>query len=115
MNTSEILQLIQTLKDTGFKHIDVSHEGSHVLLSNAEYAGATMGSNPHYAVPVHNQHSFSEGVHHQTQYHHRLLQQNARQGFPYHLSRSGGQAGVSAAAGARHPHGHRLQCLECAG
>lgn len=67
MNTSEILQLIQTLKDTGFKHIDVSHEGSHVLLSNAEYAGATMGSNPHYAVPVHNQHSFSEGGHHQSQ------------------------------------------------
>ncbi len=39
MNTNEILQLIQTLKDTGYKHIDVSHEGSHILLSNAEYTG----------------------------------------------------------------------------
>jgi len=44
MNTSEVLQLIQSLKETGFKHIDVSHEGSHILLSNAEYAGAHIGN-----------------------------------------------------------------------
>ena len=40
MNTSEVLKMIETLKETGFKHIDVSHEGSHILLSNAEFAGA---------------------------------------------------------------------------
>ena len=42
MNTNEILQMIGTLKDTGFKHIDVSHEGSHILLSNAEFAGTNL-------------------------------------------------------------------------
>lgn len=36
MNTSEVLQMIDTLKETGFNHIDVSHEGSHILLSNTE-------------------------------------------------------------------------------
>lgn len=42
MNTSEVLKMIETLKETGFKHIDVSHEGSHILLSNAEFAGANV-------------------------------------------------------------------------
>lgn len=44
MNTSEVLQMIETLKETGFKHIDLSHEGSHILLSNAEFAGANLTS-----------------------------------------------------------------------
>ncbi len=39
MNTNEILDLIKTLTETGYKHIDVTHEGSHILLSNSEYAG----------------------------------------------------------------------------
>jgi len=45
MNTSEVLQMIETLKETGFNHIDVSHEGTHILLSNAEFAGANLMSN----------------------------------------------------------------------
>ncbi len=44
MNTSEVLQLIQTLKETGFKHVDVSHEGSHILLSNSEHINMTGSS-----------------------------------------------------------------------
>jgi acetyl-CoA carboxylase biotin carboxyl carrier protein len=54
MNTNEILQLIQTLKETGFKHIDVSHEGSHVLLSNTELQGGhlTFANMSHQSAPV---------------------------------------------------------------
>ncbi len=36
MNTPEVLDLIDILKKTGYKHIDVFHEGSHIVLSNAE-------------------------------------------------------------------------------
>lgn len=36
MNTSEVLNMIQTLKETGYKHIDVAHEGSHIILSNSD-------------------------------------------------------------------------------
>lgn len=36
MNTNELLMLIDKLTSTGYKHIDLSHEGSRVLLSNAE-------------------------------------------------------------------------------
>jgi|ASRP01.1.fsa_nt_gi acetyl-CoA carboxylase biotin carboxyl carrier protein len=39
MNTKEVLDMIQTLKETGYKHIDVAHEGSHIILSNSEYIG----------------------------------------------------------------------------
>lgn len=42
MNTNEVLQLIKTLTETGYKHIDVTHEGSHILLSNSEFAGAAQ-------------------------------------------------------------------------
>ncbi len=43
MNTNEVLDLIKTLTETGYKHIDVTHEGSHILLSNSEYAGLSGG------------------------------------------------------------------------
>lgn len=46
MNTSEVLTMIETLKETGFKHIDVSHEGSHILLSNSDFAGANLQASP---------------------------------------------------------------------
>jgi len=42
MNTNELLELIEVLKNTGYKHIDVSHEGSHVLLSNTAQIEKTI-------------------------------------------------------------------------
>jgi len=44
MNTNDVLQLIQTLTETGYKHIDVTHEGSHILLSNADIQASLAGS-----------------------------------------------------------------------
>ncbi len=44
MNTSEVLNMIQVLKDTGYRHIDVVHEGSHIILSNAEMLSQTAQS-----------------------------------------------------------------------
>lgn len=52
MNTNEVLSMIQTLKETGYKHIDVTHEGSHILLSNADNAGANATSQPVQAAPI---------------------------------------------------------------
>lgn len=45
MNTNEVLQMIGTLKETGYKHIDVSHEGTHILLSNSDFAGTNITAN----------------------------------------------------------------------
>lgn len=56
MNTNELLHVIQTLKETGFSHIDLTHEGSHILLSNTGVAANATdvtyyGS--HTGVPFH--------------------------------------------------------------
>jgi len=45
MNTNELLHVIQTLKETGFSHIDLTHEGSHILLSNTGVATNALDSN----------------------------------------------------------------------
>ncbi len=34
MTTEEVLNLIEHLTATGYQHMDVSHEGTHILLSN---------------------------------------------------------------------------------
>lgn len=53
MNTNELLHVIQTLKETGFSHIDLTHEGSHILLSNAASVGqaADPAYYPHPNMP----------------------------------------------------------------
>jgi acetyl-CoA carboxylase biotin carboxyl carrier protein len=45
MNTNELLHVIQTLKETGFSHIDLMHEGSHILLSNMNVQAHSSESN----------------------------------------------------------------------
>lgn len=54
MNTTDILQLIKTVTETGYQHIDVTHEGSRIVLSNSEYAGmgASVQSTPAQSVQV---------------------------------------------------------------
>jgi len=56
MNTNELLHVIQTLKETGFSHIDLTHEGSHILLSNTGVASNSADINyygSHSGVPFH--------------------------------------------------------------
>ena len=62
MNTSEVLNMIQILKETGYKHIDVAHEGSHIILSNSEYiaqgnqvTSAQTAQQTQQQVPTHEQ------------------------------------------------------------
>lgn len=45
MNTQEVVQLIQVLKETGFKHVDVSHNGSHILMSNSDFINRDVSQN----------------------------------------------------------------------
>ena len=52
MNTNEVLQLIKTLTETGYKHIDVTHEGSHILLSNSDFAGMNNAVSAAPAIPA---------------------------------------------------------------
>lgn len=55
MNTNELLHVIQTLKETGFSHIDLTHEGSHILLSNSTSVGQTsdQGYYAPHTMPFH--------------------------------------------------------------
>lgn len=56
MNTNELLHVIQTLKETGFSHIDLMHEGSHILLSNSAVASHPADLNyygGHQGMPFH--------------------------------------------------------------
>lgn len=55
MNTNELLHVIQTLKETGFSHIDLTHEGSHILLSNSASVGqvSEQGYYAPHSVPFH--------------------------------------------------------------
>lgn len=49
MNTNELIQLIETVKAKGYGHIDITHEGTHLMLDEKSLAGTVL---PTATVPV---------------------------------------------------------------
>lgn len=42
MNTNELIKLIETVKAMGYGHIDITHEGTHLMLDEKSLAGTVM-------------------------------------------------------------------------